>query len=134
MRFVGVNILLDGPCEMSGSIKWPGFPPTLVAVTGGAKNDVLDQPDDEPEPGEVLHLYVFNGVGYLDYRGKNRHLSGKYGFYALVPEGEYTCVKCGVVAVSPPTWPFERCTHWQSGFHEIEVTVPAVMEMDHRAR
>lgn len=115
---------------MSGTINMPGYPPTLVAVTGGAKNDVLDQPEDMPLDGEKLHLYVYTGFAFLDYRERNtRHLSGKYAMYHVVPEGTYECLDCGGSITSPPLWPFERCTHWGSGFHRIEVETPTVTEV-----
>lgn len=121
--------MLDGPVQMTGSIKMPGYPPTLVAVTGGEKPDVLDQPDDQPADGETLHLYAYSGFVFVDYRGRNAHLSGKYGMYHVVPEGAYKCLDCGRWITSPPPWPFERCTHWRSGFHRIEAETPAVMEV-----
>jgi hypothetical protein len=114
---------------MTGHLRLPGFPPTLVAVINGlGKPDVLDQPDDEPSPDETLHLYAFSSVAYLDYRGKQRAQSGRYGLYFHVAAGEYVCLDCGATLVSPPVWPFERCNVWKSGFHRLAVEAPLLME------
>lgn len=123
--------MLEKPVGLAGSIKLPGFPATLVAtLSADGKPDVLDQPDDEPEEGERLFLYAFASVAFLDYRGKDRAKSGRYGFYFHVPEGEYRCADCGNTVQSPPSWPFVRCTVRRSGFHRLDVPVPSVMDMD----
>lgn len=129
---VGVRVALDGPCQMTGGMKLPGYPPTVVAVLSAeGKADFLDQPDDEPREGEQLFLYRFSGIGFIDYRGgPHRQKSGKYGFYSLVPDGIYRCPDCELFFSSPPPWPFERCSHWKSGFHRMpdDVVPPPIME------
>lgn len=68
--------------------------PMYLRVTqdaGARKFDALDQPGDEPEPQEILHVYsrvpgTFSSA-HLCARGSARGASGWYEFadYAFVP-------------------------------------------------
>jgi hypothetical protein len=82
------EIVLDGPC--AGSYEWTGerFPLHVVAAIGAdGTAAIFDRSDDQLEIGEQPHEYRRSqtlGPGFICYRGRDRHLSGRWLYYEHV--------------------------------------------------
>ena len=65
----GVEVVLgDGPAAgsafLTDAFAWPP-PEEILVVTGGSKGpEFLDLPEDEPRPGEGLHVYRRTSHGH----------------------------------------------------------------------
>jgi hypothetical protein len=91
-------IFLDGPAA-GVNLDLRRSPIMLRVVQDARGNwDALDQLDDEPKPGESIHVYKLakhRGTIHICARGRGKNLSGwyqmaDYGFFAEQPGDQHT--------------------------------------------
>jgi hypothetical protein len=116
------------------NLDWPGFAPSIIVFRHGGQEALMDDPDDTiEEDGETAALYRYSHMAFLDWRGKERARSGKYGFYLLVADGEYECSECHASFSSPPQFPYRWCAARRSGMHTLPPLTPEEQQQAHAA-
>ena len=100
---VGVEIVLDnGPAAGSAfttdAYPWPP-PEEIRVVTEGSKGpELLDLPEDEPRPGERLHVYRRASHGHYCGR-RSCILVASYSILRSAPVPQPTLFEAGIRAV-----------------------------------